>query len=44
MQQAEKAKAAAIEGKGRIFEKGPLDPIVGILFALEIVNMENLIC
>lgn len=44
MQQAEKAKAALIEGKGRIFEKGPLDPLVGTLLSEEIPNLENLIC
>jgi len=44
MQQADKAKAALIEGKGRIFEKGPLDPLVATLFSEEIPNLENLIC
>lgn len=33
-----------IEGKGRIFEKGPLDPLVATLFSEEIPNLENLIC
>ena len=33
-----------IEGKGRIFEKGPLDPLVATLLSEEIPNLENLIC
>ena len=44
MQQAERAKAALIEGKQRIFEKGVIDPIVSGLIADEIENFENLIC
>jgi hypothetical protein len=44
MQQAEKAKAALIGNRGRIFDQGPLDPIVATLLSEEIPNLENLIC
>ena len=44
MQQADRAKAAAIEGKERIFPRGPMDPILVSLLADEVVNLENLIC
>lgn len=44
MQQAAKAKEALTKDKGRIFEEGPLDPMFGIMMALQIENIENLIC
>ena len=44
MQQAEKAKAALIEGKQRIFDVKSIDPMVSALIAEEIENLENLIC
>lgn len=44
MQQAEKAKAALVGDKERIFEKGVIDPIVAALLAEEVENFENLLC
>ena len=44
LQQAERAKAALIGDKGRIYEKNKLCPIVSCLIGVEIVNFESLIC
>ena len=44
LQQAERAKAALIGDKGRIYQKGKLCPIVSSLIGVSIVNFESLIC
>jgi len=44
LQQAERAKAAVILGKQKLFGEGVIDPIVSCLLSVEIANFENLIC
>ena len=44
MQQNELAKAALIQGKERLYEKGGIDQLSSCLISLEILNFENLFC